>query len=179
MRKIALALTLVALVVSCDNKKTETVTTPSSSDSTKVEQTLKEVSKDELSQLVKAKENDTIYVTNFFATWCGPCMMEIPHFKEKMKELDGKPVKFTFVSIDDKKDWDTEVKKFGEEQQLSKHILLFDGQQFDDAFFSQNFKVWQGQGIPFTLVRKGNKTEEIEGSMSKEDLDQLLAGFLK
>lgn len=106
-------------------------------------------------------------------------MMEIPHFKEKMKELDGKPVKFTFVSIDDKKDWDTEVKKFGEEQQLSKHILLFDGQQFDDAFFSQNFKIWRGEGIPFTLVRKGNKTEEIEGSMSKEDLDQLLATFLK
>ncbi len=83
MRKILVTLALTALVISCNDKKTETVTTPSSSDSTKVEQTLKEVSKDKLSQLLKAKENDTIYVTNFFATWCGPCMMEIPHFKEK------------------------------------------------------------------------------------------------
>jgi hypothetical protein len=39
-------------------------------------------------------------------------MKEIPHFKEKMEELKGKPVKFTFVSVDAKEDWNTAVSDF-------------------------------------------------------------------
>lgn len=133
-----------------------------------------EVSPEETSKILAKQNNDTLYVTNFFATWCGPCMREIPHFKEKMQELKSQPVKFTFISLDDKNDWNTKVKNFGEEQGLSNNIILLDGMKVTPEFFHANFKQWDGGSIPFTFMRKGDKTDETVGMMSKEMLEEKL-----
>ncbi|WP_018674521.1 TlpA family protein disulfide reductase [Riemerella columbina] len=178
MKKLVLGVSIALFALSCEKKDTPISTTTNDADSTEqvtetttVVTTPKEVTKAQLADLVTPKDNDTLYVTNFFATWCGPCMMEIPHFKEKMKELEGQPVKFTFVSLDQKSDWDTKVKEFGEENGLSSNIVLFDGESFDESFFSEHFKTWKGESIPFTLIQKGKKSNETVGSMSKEDLN--------
>ncbi|WP_027378028.1 TlpA disulfide reductase family protein [Kaistella palustris] len=136
-----------------------------------------ELSPAETSKILGKQNNDTLYVNNFFATWCGPCMKEIPHFKEKMAEMKGQPVKFTFIDLDSKDDWDTAVKKFAEEQNLSNHIVLLDGSQLTPEFFSTNFKKWDGGAIPFTFMRKGDKTDETLGSMSMEMLTEKLESF--
>ncbi|WP_343608499.1 TlpA disulfide reductase family protein [Chryseobacterium oranimense] len=126
-----------------------------------------------------AQKNDTLYVTNFFATWCGPCMREIPHFKNKMEELKGKPVKFTFINLDDKSEWNTSVKTFAQENNLAKDIILLDGQKLDATFFSSNFKQWDGGSIPFTYLRKGDKTDEYLGMMTEEVLNSKVDALLK
>jgi len=33
------------------------------------------------------QDNDTVYVVNFWATWCGPCVKELPHFKALSKAM--------------------------------------------------------------------------------------------
>lgn len=104
-------------------------------------------------------------------------MIEIPHFKEKMEEMKSQPVKFTFVSLDSKKDWDTKVKNFAEEENLSNNIVLLDGAKLTPEFFPKNFKQWDGNAIPFTFMRKGDKTDETLGSMSKEMLTEKLNSF--
>ncbi len=136
-----------------------------------------ELSPEETSKILAKQNNDTLYVTNFFATWCGPCMREIPHFKEKMEELKSEPVKFTFVGLDEKSDWGTKVKAFAEENNLSKNIVLLDGMKLTPEFFPKNFKVWDGRSIPFTLMRKGDKTDETVGMMSKEMLNEKINSF--
>lgn len=39
-------------------------------------------------------------VVNFWASWCGPCQMEMPYFQEACEELDGQ-VQFLMVNMTD------------------------------------------------------------------------------
>ncbi|MCF2219169.1 redoxin family protein [Chryseobacterium sp. PS-8] len=184
MKKIILSTLVVFSLASCkkeNQKNEENVATTDSTAVLQKEETptsqFREISQQNLVENL-SKKNDTLYVTNFFATWCGPCMMEIPHFKKKIEELKGKPVKFTFVDILDKPAWKDKVPAFAKENNLENHIVLVDESKFDDTFFG-NFKTWKGNGIPFTHFRKGDKTEEVEGSMSEEMLSEKINSLLK
>ncbi len=184
MKKLLLSLFAIVLLGSCTKKETVTESEFSDTDSTLTDDTsfvspfkATEYSPDQVTEFLSAKENDTLYVTNFFATWCGPCMREIPHFKEKMEELKGQPVKFTFISLDQKSDWDTKVKDFAEEKDLSEHIILLDGTLLNEDFFTRNFESWDGSGIPFTFMRKRNITDEYMSMMTKEQLDEKISSF--
>lgn len=168
-----------AVVESVNNVATDSIATdaPATNSTAAIPFKKVEFSADDASKYLAKQNNDTLYVTNFFATWCGPCMIEIPHFKEKMEEMKSQPVKFTFVSIDAKADWDTKVKDFAEAENLSKNVVLLDGAQLNPEFFPKNFKQWDGNAIPFTFMRKGDKTDETLGSMSKEMLTEKLNSF--
>ncbi|WP_417428815.1 TlpA family protein disulfide reductase [Halpernia sp.] len=186
MRKLILPLLILSLLSACkkETKSVENENTKSDSVATVTEKTvspeainLKEFSVARTAEYLKSKDNDTLYVTNFFATWCGPCMAEIPHFKEKMEELKGQPVKFTFVDIDAKEDWNTAVKDFAAKNNLQDHIVLLDNSKLNPDFFKNNFEKWDGGAIPYTIMKKGKKSDETLGSMSKEMLAEKLASF--
>ena len=189
MKKIVLGLMFLGTLSACkketkvaenkDNIQTDSITVPKSNEPTEAVVPFKEIelSPEQTSKILAKQSNDTLYVTNFFATWCGPCMREIPHFKEKMNELKSQPVKFTFVSLDEKADWSTKVKAFAEENNLSKNIVLVDGTKLTPEFFPANFKQWDGGSIPFTFMRKGDKTDETVGMMSAEMLREKLNSF--
>ncbi len=186
MKKIILSTLLLAALYSC-KKEGQKVENTTASDSLSVSQNTesaestvlpKELSPETVSQHL-AKSNDTLYITNFFATWCGPCMREIPSFKSKMEELKGKPVKFTFINLDEKAEWAGAVKNFATENKLGGSIVLLDGQKLDQNFFHNNFKQWDGGSIPFTFMRKGNKTDEYLGMMTEEVLNSKIDSFLK
>lgn len=186
MRKLILSLMVLSAVSACKKETNNIENETAKSDSTTVIEApkvdlaainLKELTVAETAEYLKNKDNDTLYVTNFFATWCGPCMIEIPHFKEKMEEMKNEKVKFTFVDIDQKSDWDTAVKKFAAENNLQDHIVLVDNSKLDAAFFKNNFEKWDGGAIPYTIMKKGQKTDETLGSMSKEMLSEKLAAF--
>ena len=94
-----------------------------------------------------------------------------------MKELKGKPVKFTFVSVDAKDDWNTKVSDFADEYDLRKNVVLFDASMISPDYFTKITKTWDGGSIPFTVIKKGDKEVENVGMMSKEDLDAKLNSF--
>lgn len=129
-----------------------------------------EINNQQLGELLKPKANDTLYVTNFFATWCGPCMKEMPHFKEQMEATKGQKVKFTFVSIDPKSDWESKVSSFGQDFGITENIVLYDTANLTADLFPSLTETWDGNSIPFTLITKGDKRVETVGMMTKEDL---------
>ena len=45
-------------------------------------------------------ESDTLFVINFWATWCKPCVEELPDFIKLDKQMEGKPFKMILVSLD-------------------------------------------------------------------------------
>ena len=100
---------------------------------------LKEMSQEQISEVFATKKNDTLYVTNFFATWCRPCMDEMPHFQEKIKEMKNEKVKFTFINLDEPQNW-TKVADFAEKSGLGNNIILFNFGNASKDFFSKNFE---------------------------------------
>ncbi len=96
-----------------------------------------------------------------------------------MEQLKDKPVKFTFVNLDERTEWNTSVKDFATENNLGGNIILLDGQKLNQDFFTNNFKQWDGGSIPFTLMRKGDKTDEYLGMMTEDVLDSKINSFLK
>ena len=186
MKKIILTALLATALLSCKKEAEKTEENIAVTDSADIKKdaepetskiALKEVDQKGLTEIL-SKNNDTLYVTNFFATWCGPCMMEMPHFKKKIEELKDKPVKFTFINIYNKPAWETEVPAFAQNSGLADKILLLDDSKLNQDFFV-NFQQWKGNNIPFTFFRKGDKVEESEGSMTEEMLNSQIDSFLK
>ena len=183
MKKLIFSTLILTALFSCKkneapNQLTEETTTETvDSSAVTPANALPEVNQEQLKAMVAPQKNDTIYVTNFFATWCPPSIKEIPHFKQQMAELKSQPVKFTFISLDNKDDWDTKVKTFSEEQGLSENVVLLDGSLLTSTFFPANFKQWDGGSIPFTIMRKGDKTDETVGMMSEQALIDKINSF--
>ncbi|HBR12002.1 MAG TPA: redoxin [Chryseobacterium sp.] len=187
MKKLLIYSILSISFLACKKNDEKVAETEAKEDSIKVAPTkseadvaeLKELSPEKITDVLKSNHSDTLYITNFFATWCGPCMQEIPHFRKKMDELANQPVKFTFVSLDNKTDWATDVSDFADEYNIRKNVILLDGTLLKPDFFRNNFKSWNGESIPFTLIRKGDQSDETIGSMSEQNLELKLQKFLK
>jgi thiol-disulfide isomerase/thioredoxin len=184
MKKIILSTLVLFALASCkkesqkNDEKVITTDSITTSEPSSAAVPMKMLTLDKVSEILN-KKNDTLYVTNFFATWCGPCVKEIPHFKNKIEELKGKPVKITFVSLDQKDAWNTEVPRFTAEHGIQDYTVIVDGELLDENFFKSNFKQWNGGAIPFTFMRKGDKTDETLGMISEEQLNEKINSFFK
>lgn len=131
-------------------------------------QTLDNYNLKELQQRV-LQENDTLYVVNFWATWCGPCVKELPHFLALEKELKAQPVKFILMSLDASSEGE-KVVQFLNKKKVQTETHLFT-EQDPNIWINALEPSWQGS-IPATfLYRKGSKLSFQEGSFeSKKEL---------
>ena len=105
------------------------------------------------------KKNDTTYVINFWATWCKPCVKELPYFIEEENKHKNEKVRFVFISLDFKRDLDTRLNAFIKEHKLNTTIYLIDEPDYD-KWIDKVDTAWQGN-IPATLIYnfKNNKRE--------------------
>ena len=67
-----------------------------------------------------------------WATWCGPCIKEMPALKELVKEYAKKDIEFVSISIDGKNDYD-KWKKMVPEKNVGG-IQLYDAEGLDSDF---------------------------------------------
>ena len=56
--------------------------------------------------------SDTTYIVNFWATWCKPCVAELPEFEKLHTESKDKKIKVLLVSMDFKEELDKKLKTF-------------------------------------------------------------------
>ncbi|HUR30619.1 MAG TPA: TlpA disulfide reductase family protein [Saprospiraceae bacterium] len=109
---------------------------------------------DELKPLL-SKDNDTTYVFNFWATWCSPCVKELPYFIQLDSLYGAEAFRLVLVSLDFKKDYLRKLQPFVKEKGLEEHVLVLEDSR-SNYWINDIDKIWGGS-IPATLVVKGNQ----------------------
>ncbi len=99
------------------------------------------------------KEDENVYVINFWATWCAPCIKELPYFEQLHKE--NKKVKVILVSLDSRKDLEKKLIPFVERKKITAEVLLLSDKDYN-SWLSKIDKDWSG-AIPATLLIQGKK----------------------
>ncbi|MBD1395026.1 TlpA disulfide reductase family protein [Mucilaginibacter glaciei] len=110
---------------------------------------------------------DTIYVINFWATWCKPCVKELPEFEKFKTSVKGKPVKVILISTDLKSKLLSNVQPFVKAHQLTGEIYLLN--EAPNSYTEKISADWSG-ALPGTLIVKGSKKKFHEGAYTYEEL---------
>tara|TARA_R110002020_G_scaffold9874_10_gene38409 strand:+ start:5046 stop:6413 length:1368 start_codon:yes stop_codon:yes gene_type:complete len=114
-----------------------------------------------------------VYI-DVWATWCGPCLREIPSLKEVEKEYHNKNIEFVSISIDEPKDYD-KWKTMVSEKELGGIQLMA-----DNNWNSKFVKDYAILGIPrFILIDpQGNIVSADAPRPSDPELRKLIEGLL-
>lgn len=131
-------------------------------------QKVPKLSFDELEPFLN-KKNDTTYIINFWATWCGPCVKELPELEAITSKVEANKdlkTKVILVSIDFSDQYDSKLLPFIEKQGLKSQILFLDDGK-THRWIPKVDKSWSG-AIPATLIYKGENRKFIEGPVTEE-----------
>lgn len=121
------------------------------------------------------QKNDTTYVVNFWATWCVPCVKELPYFEQLGQKYKNDKVKVILVSLDMPKQAESRLLPFIENKKLqSKVILMRDPDQ--NTWLPKVDPNWSG-AIPATVIYNKGKRKFYEQSFTYEELEKELNNF--
>jgi len=95
-----------------------------------------------------ARGNDTTYVVNFWATWCAPCVEELPNFEKLNANYKKQPIKVILMSLDFKSKIETEVIPFAKKNKLTAEVYVVN-ESDQQSFIERVNKKWSG-AIPAT-----------------------------
>ena len=121
--------------------------------------------------------NDTTYVVNFWATWCKPCIEEIPLFEEINDRMQASPVKIILVSLDFRNQIQSKLIPFLRERKLHSEIVVLDAPNAN-AWIDKVDPSWSG-AIPATLIYKNESRSFYEKQFEDiSELESIIHSFL-
>ncbi len=123
-----------------------------------------------------AMKNDTLYVINFWATWCKPCVEELPAF-ENVTSQRKLPVRVFLVSMDPPKMLDSRVNKFISAWHIKSTVWLLDVANATE-WIDRVSPTWSG-AIPATIFVRNGKKEFVEKKMTADELAEKINTHLK
>ena len=93
--------------------------------------------------------SDSVLVINFWATFCKPCVAEIPYFQTIVDKYKGQKVKLILVSLDLKEAFPNKIAAFAASHSFHNKIVWLN-ETNADYFCPRVDKKWSGV-IPTTL----------------------------
>lgn len=182
MKKIALLLLVLILQACVDDKKNADTKMEKS---VEVPEEIKELAGEQMEaepisvripsydfetfqKKILQKNNDTTYVVNFWATWCKPCVKELPYFERINKEYADKKVKVILASLDFPNKVQSQVVPFIKKNKLHSEIVLLDDADAN-SWIPKVSEEWSG-AIPATVIYKDDSRKFYEKSFTYEEL---------
>lgn len=125
-------------------------------------------------QKLMADRSQEVHIINFWATWCGPCVKELPLFEKITAE--GKPhVKVTLVSLDLDLDPNPEkVYRFVSLKKIQSDVVLLD-EADPNSWINMVDKQWSG-ALPATILinHRTGKRKFIGKALHEGELERYL-----
>ena len=127
-----------------------------------------------LTEILETK-SDNIRIINFWATWCAPCVKELPLF-EKLN-AEAKPgIIITLVSMDLDLDPNPEkVYRFIARKKIQSQVLLLD-EKDSNSWIDKIDANWSG-ALPATIIinQKTGQRKFVEKELHDGDLEKMIA----
>jgi thiol-disulfide isomerase/thioredoxin len=131
----------------------------------------------ELEKILNNFDNK-LYVINFWATWCAPCVAELPAFEKVSRDYDKTKVRFIFISLDSPGQIEKQLIPFLKKNKIDSEVSVMmetDANLWIDKVDAS----WQGN-IPSTLIL--NNTKKIRyfhpEAIDEQGLRKLINSFL-
>ena len=118
----------------------------------------------EIEPIFRQKDGIT-YVINFWATWCRPCIAEMPYFEQLAAENDPGKLQVIMVSLDRPGDIRTKMKAFVEDRPLDLPVIAFTDDNFRN-WISRVTPSWTRSSIPATYVYRNGREHFNPGAIS-------------
>lgn len=130
---------------------------------------VKTVKLDTLTSLLN-NDADSVYVINFWATWCKPCIEELPYFEEAKSAFSQKNVRIILVSLDSPSELERVLLPFVKKKDLKSEILLLD-EHNPNQWIDKIEPEWTGS-LPATIILRNRikKRVFLEKQLEKEEL---------
>ncbi len=123
------------------------------------------------------RENDTTYVVNFWATYCAPCIKEMPAFRKLEKNYDGKPVKIVLTSLDFGSNVKEQVRSFMEQHNIRSKVVILDDPD-GNSWIGKVSEKWSG-ALPGTLIYNRNSREFHEKTFTYNELESIVQSKIR
>lgn len=122
---------------------------------------------------------DTTYIVNFWATWCGPCVEELPYFEQLNRNFASQKIRIVLVSMDFVKEKERRVVPFVERMKLQNTVWLLN-EPDANSWIDRVDPSWTG-ALPATLLlnAKLKKRAFYEKSLNYENLAHALGYFVE
>jgi thiol-disulfide isomerase/thioredoxin len=123
------------------------------------------------------KKDESIYVVNFWATWCAPCIKELPFYERLNETYADRDVEVLLVSLDFPKQYETKLKPYIKDKKLKSKVIALN--DVDSNYWIPKISEdWTG-ALPATLIYNKDKRHFYEKSFTYKELETELKHFLK
>lgn len=132
---------------------------------------------EEFSEVLERNEAQT-YVVNFWATWCKPCVAELPYFDNLVNEYKNEDLQVILVSLDFKESLKKRLMPFLEKNNIKSEVVLLADTRTNE-WIDKVDESWSGT-IPATLIYDQESYQFLEHEFeSYEELKNLIEQFIK
>jgi thiol-disulfide isomerase/thioredoxin len=120
------------------------------------------------------QEKDKTLVVNFWATWCKPCIKELPYFEAAQTKYND-DIRVILVSLDFPEKLESQLIPFVNKNAIQSQVVLLDD-PYENEWIPKVDSTWSG-AIPATLIINSTKRIFYEKSFTQEELEDEILKF--